>query len=275
MDGSFTENRIIPEPECRPVPEPEKRRILIRIAYDGTAYSGFQAQPSGVKTVCGTIEEALSALTGEKTELTGGSRTDAGVHALDNVAVFDTVSRIPAEKFCLALNRYLPEDIRICSSVQVPGTFHPRKTACNKTYEYRFLSAPVPRPLRRLYTSYTRFPLDTEAMGRAAAYLQGTHDFTSFASIYMQASSPVRTITDVSVRREGEEIVIRVAGTGFLYNMVRIIAGTLLEVGRGRIRPEQMQEILDARDRRMAGQTAPAGGLTLVRYEFSEYAPEI
>ncbi len=260
MDGSFTENAA--------------RRILIRIAYDGTAYSGFQAQSSGVKTICGTIEEALFELTGEKTGLTGGSRTDAGVHALDNVAVFDTVSRIPAEKFAPALNRYLPEDIRITSSVQVPESFHPRRTACLKTYEYRFLSAPVPRPMRRLYTAYTRFPLDTEAMDRAAAYLQGTHDFTSFASIYMQASSPVRTLTEIRVFPEGEETVIRVSGTGFLYNMVRIIAGTLLEAGRGRILPEQMPAILEARDRRTAGQTAPACGLTLVRYEFPEFWSE-
>jgi len=244
------------------------RRILLRIAYDGTSYAGFQFQPGGIETVEGVLNRVLTELTGEEIAVTGGSRTDAGVHALDNVAVFDTASRIPGEKFAYALNERLPDDIKIRASREVPQDFHPRHTACLKTYEYHILSEPFPQPLKRLYTHYTYHSLDTAAMDRAAKYLIGEHDFTSFASIYSQAKSSVRTITEAEVKSCGEEIVIRVQGTGFLYNMVRIIAGTLMEVGRGRKRAEDIPQILAAKDRRTAGPTAPAKGLVLKEYRF-------
>lgn len=244
------------------------RRILLRIAYDGTRYAGFQVQPGGILTVEGVLNEMLSGLTGEEILVTGGSRTDAGVHALDNVAVFDTASRIPGEKFSYALNERLPEDIKIQSSCEVAADFHPRKTPCLKTYEYHILSAPFPQPLARLYAHYTYHELDTDAMDRAARFLIGEHDFTSFSSIYSQARSPVRTITAAQTVRAGQEIVIRVQGTGFLYNMVRIIAGTLMEVGRGRKTPEDIPQILEKKDRRAAGPTAPACGLVLKEYRF-------
>ncbi len=244
------------------------RRILLRIAYDGTAYAGFQFQPGGIETVEGVLNHVLTELTGEEIAVTGGSRTDAGVHALDNVAVFDTASRIPGEKFAYALNERLPDDIKIRASCEVPQDFHPRHTACLKTYEYHILSEPFPQPLKRLYTHYTYHALDTAAMDRAAKHLIGEHDFTSFSSIYSQAKSPVRKITEAEVKSCGEEIVIRVQGTGFLYNMVRIIAGTLMEVGRGKKCAEDIPQILAAKDRRTAGPTAPAKGLILKEYRF-------
>ena len=251
------------------------KRVLIRIAYDGTDFAGFQIQPGEIRTVEGVLNTILSELTGESIEVIGASRTDSGVHALENIAVFDTESRIPAEKFSYALNERLPEDVKIMGSEEVSGDFHPRREACLKTYEYRILCAPFPNPLKRRDTYYTYHMLDAAKMHEAAQYLLGEHDFTSFASIYMQATSPVRTITGIRVEEHTEgmpegskEIVIRVEGTGFLYNMVRIIAGTLMEVGRGKKSAEEMQGILEGRERRLAGPTAPAQGLTLVKYKY-------
>ncbi|MBO5564477.1 MAG: tRNA pseudouridine(38-40) synthase TruA [Lachnospiraceae bacterium] len=251
------------------------KRVLLHIAYDGTDFAGFQIQPGGIRTVEGVLNDTISDLTGETIEVIGASRTDAGVHARENIAVFDTESRIPAEKFSYALNERLPEDVRITGSMEVAEDFHPRKEACLKTYEYRILCAPFPDPLRRRDSHYTYHLLDAQKMHEAAQYLVGEHDFTSFASVYMQAASPVRTITQISVTEtaqdsmaEAREIVIRVEGTGFLYNMVRIIAGTLMEVGRGKIAPSDLPDILAGRERRLAGPTAPAKGLTLVKYRY-------
>lgn len=245
------------------------KRVMLTIAYDGTAYCGWQLQP-GKETIEGVLNRCLSELTGEPIQVIGASRTDSGVHALGNVAVFDTESRIPADKFSYALNQRLPEDIRIQGSEEVAADFHPRHCASRKTYEYRILNAPFPQPTRRLYAHFTYVPLDIDLMRQGAAYLVGEHDFKSFCSVDTQAQTTVRRIDAVDVDRQGEEIVIRVAGRGFLYNMVRIIAGTLMEVGRGRIPPEAVKEILEARDRQAAGGTAPACGLTLVGYEFLE-----
>ncbi|MBQ9614680.1 MAG: tRNA pseudouridine(38-40) synthase TruA [Lachnospiraceae bacterium] len=251
------------------------RRILLRVAYDGTNYSGFQVQKDrSIPTIAGVLEERLKDLTGEEIPVSGASRTDAGVHALCNLVVFDTESRIPPEKFSYALNTRLPEDIRVQSSEEVPADFHPRFIATEKTYEYRIYNARMESPVKRLYSHFTYTDLDTEAMRRAAAYLVGEHDFASFCSVYTQAKTTVRTITGIEILETGScmprDIVIRVSGTGFLYNMVRIIAGTLMEVGRGAIAPEKTAEILEARDRRAAGPTAPARGLTLVNYRILE-----
>lgn len=248
------------------------KRIMLRVAYDGTNYSGFQIQKDrSVPTIAGVLEEKLEDLTGEKTEVAGASRTDAGVHALCNLVVFDTGSRIPPEKFCYALNTRLPEDIRVQSSEEVPADFHPRFVSTEKTYEYRIYNAKMESPVKRLYSHFSYTQFDTDAMRRGAAYLVGEHDFASFCSVYTQAKTTVRTITGITVTETCDtmprEIVIRVSGTGFLYNMVRIIAGTLMEVGRGAVAPEKIIEILEAKDRRAAGPTAPAKGLTLVDYK--------
>ncbi len=243
------------------------KRVMLTVAYDGTDYCGWQIQP-GKKTIEGVLNRCISELTGEKVEVIGASRTDSGVHALGNIAVFDTDSSIPAEKFSYALNRSLPEDIRIQDARETAPDFHPRRCESRKTYEYRIYNAPFPLPTKRLYAHFTYVPLDVEQMSRGAAFLVGEHDFRSFCSVDTQAQTTVRRIDSTEVRRQDREIVIRIAGRGFLYNMVRIIAGTLMEVGRGQMPPERVKDILEVCDRQAAGPTAPACGLTLVGYEF-------
>lgn len=249
----------------------EKRRICLTVAYDGTAYCGFQVQNNG-RTIEGELNRALKDLTGEDIRVIGASRTDAGVHGLCNRAVFDTVSRIPGEKFSYALNRRLPEDIRVQESKEVSPDFHPRHCGSKKTYEYHIWNAPFPNPVKRLYAHFTYVPLDTARMREAAAYLVGEHDFASFCSAGGKALTTVRRIYGLEVEENGAEIVIRVTGNGFLYHMVRIIAGTLMEAGCGRMAPEKMREILEAKDRAQAGPTAPACGLVLrdITYEEQE-----
>lgn len=243
------------------------KRVKLTVAYDGTAYSGFQVQPEA-PTIEGELNKHLSALLSEEIRVIGASRTDAGVHALCNVAVFDTESRIPGEKFSYALNQRLPEDIRILGSEEVAPDFHPRHCDSEKTYEYRITVGEFPIPTKRLYSWCTYHKLDAAKMQQAAAYLVGEHDFKSFCSVKTEVESTVRTIYALDVEEQGTDIVIRVRGNGFLYNMVRIIAGTLAEVGKGRINPEKMQEILQNQDRQAAGPTAPPQGLMLVKYEF-------
>lgn len=245
------------------------KRVKLVVAYDGTAYHGWQFQP-GAPTIEGELNKYLSALLQEEIQVIGASRTDSGVHALCNVAVFDTNTCIPAEKISYALNQRLPQDIRIQSSQEVSASFHPRHCASRKTYEYRILNRPFPIPTKRLYAHFTYVPLNVDKMAQAAEYLVGEHDFKSFCAAAAAVDSTVRRIYELNVEKEGEEILIRVCGNGFLYNMVRIIAGTLMEVGRGNLEPEQIGKILDARERQAAGPTAPACGLTLVKYEFHE-----
>lgn len=250
-----------------------KRRILLVVAYDGTNYHGWQLQPESV-TIEGVLNETLSSLFQDEIQVIGASRTDAGVHAYGNVAVFDTTARIPAEKIPYALNRKLPEDIRIQRAVQVAEDFHPRKCESRKTYEYRILNTKFPIPQKRLYSYWTYYDLDVERMRQAAECLIGEHDFKSFCSVNTQAESTVRRLYEIHVGRDAgspEEIVIRVTGNGFLYNMVRIIAGTLIEVGRGRLEPEDVARMLEAKDRQAGGPTAPARGLTLVEYHFAGF----
>lgn len=245
------------------------KRVLLVVAYDGTAYNGWQLQP-GVQTIEGELNTALSALLCEEIQVIGASRTDSGVHALCNIAVFDTNARIPAEKISYALNQRLPEDIRIQKSMEVAADFHPRHCNSKKTYEYRILNREFPMPTKRLYHHFTYVPLNVDKMAEGAVCLIGEHDFKSFCATAAVVETTVRTITDISLEESEDEIVIRVSGTGFLYNMVRIIAGTLIEVGRGSYPPEKVKEILDAKDRQAAGPTAPACGLTLVKYEFED-----
>ena len=246
------------------------RRIKLTVAYDGTAYKGWQLQPNGV-TIEEMLNKALSDLLKEPVCVIGASRTDSGVHARGNVAVFDTESRIPGDKFCYAVNRGLPEDIRVVESEEVPLDWHPRKQNCVKTYEYRILNCKIEIPTRRLYAHFCYYPLNVEKMNEAAKYLIGEHDFISFCAANHQAEETVRTIYVAEVKKNDEDIVtIRLCGSGFLYNMVRIIAGTLMKVGMGVWPPEHVKEILEARDRKEAGETAPARGLTMVGIEYEK-----
>ncbi len=242
------------------------KRIKLVVAYDGTNYSGWQVQPNAV-TIEQKLNEALSIVSGEEIRVMGASRTDAGVHSLGNICVFDTNARMPAERFCYALNRYLPEDIVVQESCEVPPDFHPRYCRSRKTYEYRILNRKFRMPSMRLNTYFFYTPLNVERMQIAAEYLEGEHDFKSFCSVHAQVETTVRTIYQCSVWKEGDVVAIRVTGNGFLYNMVRIIAGTLIKVGSGELEPEQIKDILLARDREAAGPTAPAHGLTMIGIE--------
>ena len=247
------------------------KRVRLVVAYDGTNYCGWQLQPNGV-TIEEVLNRTLSDLLGEEIKVIGASRTDSGVHALGNVAVFDTETRIPAEKLSYALNTRLPEDIRIQNSEEVAADFHPRHCDSVKTYEYRIWNHSFANPTERLYSKFCYYDLDVAKMQKAANYLVGTHDFASFCSAGSQATTTVRTITGLTCERDPEEfrrIRIRVRGTGFLYNMVRIISGTLLEIGMGLREPEEMKDILEACDRSKAGPTAEAQGLTLIGITFS------
>lgn len=243
------------------------KRVQLTVAYDGTRYHGWQFQP-GEPTIEGELNKHLSDLLREDIQVIGASRTDAGVHALCNVAVFDTDNRMPAEKISYALNQRLPEDISIQCSKEVDPEFHPRHCDSRKTYEYRITRGEFPVPTKRLYSYFTYHKLDVERMKEAAAYLVGEHDFKSFCSVKAVVETTVRTIYNVDVEEQGQDIVIRVRGNGFLYNMVRIIAGTLMEVGKGAIEPGKVKDILQGCDRTLAGPTAPAHGLMLVKYEF-------
>lgn len=243
------------------------KRILLVVAYDGTCYCGWQVQKNG-ETIEGVLNRELSAFLGEEIKVIGASRTDSGVHAMGNVAVFDTASRMPGEKFSYALNSRLPDDIRIQSSREVEADFHPRKRACTKYYEYRILNREFELPSERLNTYFCRQSLDVERMKAACPYFLGEHDFKSFCSIHTQAETTVRTIYHLDVKQEGELIRIQIAGNGFLYNMVRIIAGTLIQIGGKIWEPTRIPVILAARDRQAAGPTAPAKGLTLMGMEY-------
>ena len=274
------------------------RRIMLTVAFDGTNYSGWQIQPNK-ETIEGVLNRELSRLLNEEIKVVGASRTDSGVHAEGAVCVFDTESKIPGDKFSYAINQKLPEDIRIRNSREVDITFHPRRVNSRKTYRYRIRHDEFPNPLDARYSYHVYTKLDIEAMRRACEFIKGKHDFKSFCSVHTDVDTTVRTVYDVHIdvtpdkkllqmsglmksagesgtmRSGGEsaagrirpEIIdIYVTGNGFLYNMVRIIAGTLIEVGQGKIKPEEIPAIIEACDREKAGPTAPAKGLTLIGY---------
>lgn len=242
-------------------------RVKMIVAYDGTNYSGWQVQPNGI-TIEQKLNEALTALLKEEIKVTGASRTDAGVHSLGNVCIFDTTTRMPAEKISYAVNQRLPEDIVVQDSCEVDENFHPRFSKSRKTYEYRILNRRFRMPTRRLDTYFYHHALDVEKMQEAAQYLVGEHDFISFCAANAQSQTSIRTIYACTVTREDDIITIRVQGNGFLYNMVRIIAGTLIKVGCGEWKPEDMKAILAACDRSAAGPTAPAHGLTMIGLDY-------
>ena len=243
------------------------KRVKLTVAYDGTNYCGWQVQPNGI-TVQEALNQCLSEFSGENIETIGASRTDAGVHALGNVAVVDTEMRMPGDKFSFALNQRLPEDIRIQKSEEVDANFHPRYVKSQKTYEYRILNCRFPIPTERFYSHFTYIPLDVDKMKEAASYLIGEHDFKSFCGTGAQVKTTVLTVKEIQIEKSGDRITIRITGEGFLYNMVRIIAGTLMDIGGGLYPPEKMKEILEAKDRKKAGPTAPARGLTLMKIQY-------
>ena len=252
----------------------DSRRILITVAYDGTDYHGFARQADDPDTIEGNLDRAIRELMGEDTEVIGASRTDSGVHAMGNVAVFDTAGRIPTENFPDAINTRLPADIRVRTARDVPADFHPRHTDTIKTYRYEIDNEHIADPLRARYAMLVGYDLDIEKMNKAAQTLVGEHDFKSFCSVHTQAVTTVREVTDIEVARDNacrECVYITVKGHGFLYNMVRIIAGTLIDVGRGRLAPGNVADILYAKDRaKNPSPTAEAKGLTLVGIEFTE-----
>lgn len=239
------------------------RNIKLIIEYDGTAYHGWQSQKNAV-AVQDVVTEAVRRLTGENCSLTGSSRTDTGVHALGQVCNFFTESKIPADKFAFALNTMLPEDIVVHQSEEAAQDFHSRFSAKGKEYRYLIYNSTFPSALLRHKAWHVFYPLDADKMERAAGYLTGTHDFAAFCAAGGSAETTVRTITEARVKKNGALIEFSVAGNGFLYNMVRIIAGTLAEAGFGKIDPDAVRDIIEGRDRRKAGRTAPAHGLYLV-----------
>ncbi len=243
------------------------KRYRLIVAYDGTNYSGWQLQDNA-PTIEGELNKALSGLLKQEIVVMGASRTDAGVHAHGNVAVFDAETTIPGEKLKLALNPHLPDDIKIVDSAVVADDFHPRFCDTEKTYEYRIMNSRDPMPTMRLYSYWYNRPLDVERMNQAAALIPGEKDFKSFCAAGAQVKTTVRKVTGCEVFREGDLVTIRVKGEGFLYNMVRIIAGTLIRVGEGTWNPEHMTEIIEATDRTKAGPTAPAQGLTLIGIKY-------
>ncbi|MGG4450839.1 tRNA pseudouridine(38-40) synthase TruA [Brevibacillus porteri] len=238
------------------------KRLRCVLAYDGTDFSGFQVQPDQV-TVQGEIEAALNRVTGEDIQVFGSGRTDAGVHARGQVIHFDTSSNIPMDKWRFVLNNQLPDSIVIRTVEEVDASFHARFDVQVKEYRYCIDNTPVADVFRHRYADHVRFPLDVDAMQQAAHYLVGEHDFTSFCSAKTYVEDKVRTVYGVAVEKSGDEVWVTCRGNGFLYNMVRIIVGTLVEVGQGKRNPAELREILAACDREKAGKTAPAKGLIM------------
>ena len=289
----------------------QMRRIRLAIAYDGTNYRGWQIQqptaahPEGsFPTIQGELQRALGQLLPKEAvygaapeksldpltspdhvdeaaapgilPVVGASRTDSGVHALGNVACFDTESTIPAANFPKAINRYLPPDIRVMQADEVSMDFHPRFVPHEKCYEYRIDHGRVANPLTRLYAYNYTYPLDLERMRAAARELVGVHDFTSFVNpdsqVFEHGGDAIREIYSIDILEEGSQLVIRIRGNGFLYHMIRIIVGTLLVIGNGRRAPEDIRTMLAAKDRTTAGPTVPAHGLCLCALHYDEAA---
>ncbi len=245
------------------------RNIKLILEYDGTNYHGWQSQKgSGKATVQEALEAALRSLTGEEIKTVSSGRTDAGVHALGHVANFVTGSAIPAEAWAPALNRLLPSDIRVLASEEVRPDFHARFSARGKTYRYRILNRRMPSALQRNHAWHVDRKLNVAAMRRAAKTLVGKHDFSSFRSASCNAASPIRNLRSITIQKKGELIDILLEADAFLMHMARNITGTLAEAGLGRFSADDVKAILRSGDRRRAGRTAPAHGLTLVAVHY-------
>jgi tRNA pseudouridine38-40 synthase len=248
------------------------RNIKLILAYDGTSFSGWQIQPD-TPTVQGTLASAIGRITGEKVLPQGSGRTDAGVHALAQVATFLTESAVPAQNFMVALNDVLPISIRVLEASEAPAEFHPRKSARAKTYRYRIYREAICPPFLAHYVWHYPYPLDEDAMHRAAPLIEGEWDFTSFAAVdaergKAESVSNVRQVFASRWRREAEEFIYEVRGSGFLHHMVRNLVGTFLLVGKGTLKPQDVITILAAKNRSAAGATVPASGLYLVSVDY-------
>ncbi len=238
------------------------RNIKLILEYDGTAYSGWQRQKNGL-SVQEVVEEKLSIMTGEEVRIIGSGRTDAGVHAISQVANCKTSSKIPVDGFWKGLNSLLPQDIAVRGVCEVHSDFHARYSALEKVYLYRILNAQIRSPLHRLHTWFVPHDLDLEAMGKCLPMIRGEHDFAAFMASGSFVKSTTRTVSSAELTRKGRIIEFEIKANGFLRHMVRNIAGTLVEVGQCRITPEGFMNILRAGDRTKAGITAPARGLFL------------
>jgi tRNA pseudouridine38-40 synthase len=249
------------------------RNLKLTLSYDGSDFSGWQVQPDA-NTIQGTLASAIGRITGENVLPQGSGRTDAGVHALAQVATFATSSPIPAENFVKAINDVLPPSIRILEVAEVPADFHARKSAKAKTYRYRIYRGAICSPFFSRYVWHFPYPLDEDSMAEAAPLIAGEYDFTSFAAVDPERGrengevSNVRTIFSSQFVREGDELVYTVRGNGFLHHMVRNLLGTFILIGKGTLQLHDLQRILEARDRSAGGATAPASGLFLVEVEY-------
>ncbi len=246
------------------------RRLKITLAYDGTRYHGWQKQP-GLATIQGILEETVSAIEGAPVSVLASGRTDAGVHALAQVAAFSLSNPIPAANLRKALNRLLPPDIRVLEVAPVEPDFHPRFHALAKTYEYRIFRGEICPPFERLYVHHYPYPLNVERMIAAAPLFEGEHDFSAFAASDerdLLGGSKVRTVFSSTLRLEGDRLYYRVRGNGFLKHMVRNLAGVLIECGKGNLDEEDLRRLLDPAGGRRAGPTLPARGLFLVSVEY-------
>jgi len=242
-------------------------RIKLCLSYDGTDFCGWQRQRNGV-SVQQTVEDAVYNLTGEKVTVTASGRTDAGVHAKGQVAHFDTNANIPPEKFYKALNTFLPASVKALSSEKASDNFNARKNAKRKTYEYSLYLSDTEEPLKERYGTRVYGNTDIEKMRSAARLIEGEHDFKAFSATGGSVKTTVRTIFGITVEKLGEDIKITVCGSGFLYNMVRIIAGALVKAGKGEISESDILKALETGNRELLGETLPAKGLCLLKVEY-------
>ena len=238
------------------------------LQYEGTRYRGWQVQGNTENTIQGKLEALLTKMAGSPVEVNGSGRTDAGVHAAGQVINFRCKTEKTPGEICRYMNEYLPEDMAVLSVEEAAPRFHARLNAARKTYVYRIWNAPVRNVFRRRFATWIQKPLDLEAMEQAAALLCGTHDYRAFCSLKKFKKSTVRTVEKIEIGKMGQEIRISYTGDGFLYHMVRILTGTLVEVGLGLRKPEEMTEILEGQDRTRAGRLMPPEGLTLESVEY-------
>ncbi len=238
------------------------RNLKFTMSYDGTDYHGFQIQKNEV-TIEGVLKDAVYKLTGETVDIIGCGRTDAGVHAIKYTFNFKTESAIPCDKFPIALNTVTPDDITILSCEEAEESFHSRFCAKNKTYRYIILNSKFKNPFANRFAYHYKHKLNIDKMIIAKKYIEGTHDFKCFMAQGSVVRDTVRTVFNIDIKQDEEKIIIDVCGNGFLYNMVRIIVGTLISAGNGKIQPEEVKNIIDGKNRESAGMTVPANGLYL------------
>lgn len=243
------------------------RNIKLTIEYDGTDYHGWQFQPNA-RTIQGVMEERIGTIVNEKIGLNASGRTDAGVHALNQVANFKTSSGISCKALQKGLNALLPQDISVKEVCEVDADFHSRFSATGKVYTYQILNRPYPSALVCRFSWFIRYPLNTERMDRAAAHIIGAHDFSSFRASSCGAPHPIKTVRAAWFRKEGGLLVFEIEATGFLHHMVRNIVGTLVDVGMGRMTTDSFKEVFHSKDRRLAGVTAPSQGLFLKEVKY-------